>query len=236
MTQVSITGETNRAGFWKRFFQVLGGVAISGALLFVLAGRINWLWGWVYIGTWLLVMAGMSVIVEHLNPGHLASRAEKPKFTAKWDERLMRAYTTASYAVLVVAALDAGRFEWTSLPLWLHLVGIGCGLLAFMLNTWALSSNQFTKTHAAIQADQSHYVVKVGPYGFIRHPMYTAGAWMWIGIPLVLGSVWALLPAGISAVLIVVRTALEDRMLQAELVGYREYTQEVRFRLLPGVW
>jgi protein-S-isoprenylcysteine O-methyltransferase Ste14 len=236
MAEESETINSNRTGFWKRFFQVLSGMAISGALLFLLAGKMDWLWGWVYLGLWLLTIVGMSLIIERYNPGHIASRAEKPKYTAKWDENLIRVYTLSSYAVLVVAALDAGCFEWSSMPLWLHLLGVCIGVLAFGLNTWAMSSNKFSKTHVAIQKDEAHHVVKEGPYAYIRHPMYTASFLMWSGIPLVLGSVWSLVPAGISVALMVVRTALEDRMLQAELSGYREYTQEVRFRLIPGVW
>jgi protein-S-isoprenylcysteine O-methyltransferase Ste14 len=236
MGEISETDTAKRAGYWKRFFQVLRGVAFSGALLFLLAGKIDWVWGWVYIGLWLLTIMGMALIIERSNPGHIASRAEKPKYTAKWDETLIRVYTVSSYAVLVVAALDAGRFEWTRMALWLHLLGVGVGVLAFGLNTWAMSCNKFTKTHAAIQKDEDHQVVKDGPYAHIRHPMYTASLFMWLGIPLVLGSVWSLLPAGLSAALMVVRTVMEDRMLQAELPGYREYTQEVRFRLIPGVW
>jgi protein-S-isoprenylcysteine O-methyltransferase Ste14 len=148
----------------------------------------------------------------------------------------MRFYTVSSYAVLVVAALDAGRFQWTGMPLWLHIVGTVLGALAFGLTTWVMSSNKFTKTHAAIQDDEGQFVVKTGPYGFVRHPMYSASLLMWLCIPLVLGSVWALVPAGIRAALIVARTVLEDRMLQQELSGYQEYTREVRFRLIPGVW
>lgn len=225
-----------QAGLWKRFRQVLAGVAISAMLLFTLAGRVDWVWGWVYIVLWLLVMAGMLVIVEKYNPGHLASRAEKPKNAERWDVALMRVYTFTGYAVLVVAALDAGRFEWSTVPLWLQLLGIGISAAAFALNTWAMSTNKFTKTHVAIQEEEQHHVVSSGPYAHIRHPMYSAGLLMWLGIPLVLGSLWALLPGGLSMLVMVVRTTLEDRTLKNNLPGYREYTRQVRYRLIPGIW
>jgi protein-S-isoprenylcysteine O-methyltransferase Ste14 len=225
-----------QAGLWKRLRQVLTGVAISALLLFTLAGHVDWVWGWVYIVLWLLVMAGMLVIVEKHNPGHLASRAEKPKNSKGWDIALMRVYTFTGYTVLVVAALDAGRFEWGEVPLWLHLLGIGVSAGAFALNTWALSSNKFTKTHVAIQEDEQHHVVSSGPYAHIRHPMYSAGLLMWLGIPLVLGSLWALLPGGLSMLVMVVRTVLEDRTLKNNLPGYGEYARQVPYRLIPGVW
>ena len=99
-----------------------------------------------------------------------------------------------------------------------------------------MSTNKFTKTHVAIQKEEGHQVVITGPYGHIRHPMYSAGLLMWLGIPLVLGSLWGLIPGGLCMLLMVVRTALEDRILTADLPGYREYSQQVGYRLIPGIW
>ena len=236
MMKTSDQEEVTRAGFWKRFRQVLAGVAVSGVVLFALAGRVDWVWGWVYIGLWLLSTLGMSLIVERYNPGHLASRAERPDNAEDWDVVLLRVYSFISWSVLVVAGLDAGRFQWTTMPVWLHLLGVGLAAAAYALNTWALSTNKFAKTHVAYQEEEGHQVVMVGPYAYLRHPMYAAGLLMWIGIPLVLGSLWALVPGGLSAATLVVRTALEDRMLKNNLPGYREYTRQVGYRLIPGVW
>jgi protein-S-isoprenylcysteine O-methyltransferase Ste14 len=79
-------------------------------------------------------------------------------------------------------------------------------------------------------------VIDTGPYAIVRHPGYVAASLLCLGIPLPLGSFWALIPAVISYLLLVVRTALEDQTLQAELPGYKEYAQRVRYRLVPGVW
>ena len=86
-----------------------------------------------------------------------------------------------------------------------------------------------------IQKDRGHYVVKNGPYAYVRHPGYASGV-TGFSIPFALGSLWALIPVFIGVCLVVVRTYLEDRTLQMELPGYRDYTQEVRWRLVPGVW
>jgi protein-S-isoprenylcysteine O-methyltransferase Ste14 len=122
------------------------------------------------------------------------------------------------------------------MPLWAHLLGAAFGIAAFGVSTWAMSINKFTKTHVAIQEDEDHTVVTDGPYAYIRHPMYSAGILMWFGIPLVLGSFWAMIPGGLAALTLLVRTILEDRMLTNDLPGYGEYTRQVRHRLIPGIW
>jgi protein-S-isoprenylcysteine O-methyltransferase Ste14 len=99
-----------------------------------------------------------------------------------------------------------------------------------------MAVNPFLSTVVRIQDDRGHYVVMTGPYRYVRHPMYSAIFIMWPGIALALGSWWALIPAAVIDIIFVIRTALEDRTLQAELPGYAEYAQRTRYRLVPGVW
>jgi protein-S-isoprenylcysteine O-methyltransferase Ste14 len=101
---------------------------------------------------------------------------------------------------------------------------------------WALYTNTFFSTSVRIQDDRGHEVVKNGPYAIIRHPGYSGMILHMTGIPLLLGSIWALLPALLVNVAAVIRTRLEDQTLQEELPGYRKYTSEVQFRLAPGLW
>ncbi len=96
--------------------------------------------------------------------------------------------------------------------------------------------NAFLVTTVRIQEERGHRVVTNGPYRFLRHPTYVGAILFTWGGPLLLGSWWALIPGTIAVIAFVVRTYLEDRTLQAELPGYQEYTQQVRYRLLPGVW
>jgi len=97
-------------------------------------------------------------------------------------------------------------------------------------------SNRFFSSVVRIQVDRGHQVVKTGPYRFIRHPAYTGGILAWLATPILLGTLWALLPAALISAGIAIRTALEDRTLRAELSGYQEYSQTTRYRLVPGVW
>jgi protein-S-isoprenylcysteine O-methyltransferase Ste14 len=107
---------------------------------------------------------------------------------------------------------------------------------AFAGVTWATSVNKFFEPSVRIQTDRGHRVIDIGPYGIIRHPGYAFGFAFFLGIPLALGSLWALIPAVMLCPLLVVRTVLEDRTLQNELPGYKQYAQRVRYRLVPGVW
>jgi protein-S-isoprenylcysteine O-methyltransferase Ste14 len=138
--------------------------------------------------------------------------------------------------MLVVAALDAGRFRWSEMPLVVQVLGviglIPLGLLLF----WVTATNSYLSSYARIQQDRGQQVVSTGPYKYVRHPMYAAVIPFIICVALILGSWWALIPGGVIGVLFTIRTVLEDRMLQDELPGYKEYAQRVRYRLLPRVW
>jgi protein-S-isoprenylcysteine O-methyltransferase Ste14 len=99
-----------------------------------------------------------------------------------------------------------------------------------------MASNTHFESYVRIQEDRAHKPVSSGPYQYVRHPGYVGMALSALSIPLTLGSWWALIPAGIAALLIVIRTALEDKTLHTELQGYAEYAKKVRYRLLPGIW
>jgi len=102
--------------------------------------------------------------------------------------------------------------------------------------TWAESVNKFFEPTVRIQRDRGHSVIDTGPYAIVRHPGYVAACLVCSGVPLSLGSLWALIPAILSCLLLVLRTIWEDRTLRDELAGYEEYTQRVRYRLIPAVW
>jgi protein-S-isoprenylcysteine O-methyltransferase Ste14 len=132
--------------------------------------------------------------------------------------------------------LDAGRFRWSSMPVALQVLGVL--LLAFtgFVIGRVMTVNYYLSRYARIQDDRGQQVVTQGPYRYVRHPMYAVLPPFMAGMALVLGSWWALVPAGLIGALYIIRTALEDHMLQEELPGYREYAQKVRFRLFPGIW
>jgi protein-S-isoprenylcysteine O-methyltransferase Ste14 len=108
--------------------------------------------------------------------------------------------------------------------------------LGNMIANWAMMMNRFFSSHVRIQADRGHTVVSAGPYQVVRHPGYAGGLLAWIAAPVFFSSYWVAIPSIIVITLTVIRTALEDHTLQEELSGYREYTQQVPYRLIPGIW
>jgi len=108
--------------------------------------------------------------------------------------------------------------------------------LGFVATTWVYAVNKFAEPSVRIQSERGQAVVDTGPYAIVRHPLYAASIVLFVGMALAMGSYWALIPAAFGFAVIVVRIVLEDRLLQIELTGYREYASRVRFRLIPGVW
>jgi protein-S-isoprenylcysteine O-methyltransferase Ste14 len=150
---------------------------------------------------------------------------------------ILRIYVLLLFAVVVVAGLDVVRYHWTAaLPFATVYVGVLLNVLTTVPVLWALMVNPFAEAAVRIQKERQHVAITKGPYGFVRHPMYTGLILGSASPPLILGSAWALVPAALTMVLFLVRTALEDRTLRAELPGYAEYAQQTRYRLVPGIW
>jgi len=116
------------------------------------------------------------------------------------------------------------------------LLGLAGILAGYALGSYALVENRFFSGMVRIQTERGHQVVSSGPYRWLRHPGYAGALITYLGTPLFLDSVWGFVPVVLLAILLVVRTRLEDRTLQEELPGYRDYAGRVRYRLLPGVW
>jgi protein-S-isoprenylcysteine O-methyltransferase Ste14 len=204
--------------------------------LFVPAGTLAWFRGWLFFFVMVGTMIPVFLYLRRVNPDVITARINRHKGTKRWDLILMGIFYPSLIAVLILAALDDGRFHWFHVPWWV--CGIGYVLLIAGIAglTWAESVNKFFERTVRIQTDRGHKVIDTGPYAIVRHPGYVSGCLFVIGMSLSLGSVWALIPAILSCVVLIVRTILEDRTLREELAGYEEYAQRVRFRLVPGVW
>jgi len=227
-------GESNTSrAVLKRMLQVVLTYLILAAILFISSGRLNWIWAWAYLGLGL----GILVINVVILPAELIAERGQPRDNVKyWDKVLISIAGLPMLAVPIVAGLDQ-RYEWSpQLVLAIHLIGLASFALGQGLFSWAMASNKYFSTAVRIQMDRGHTVATSGPYRYVRHPGYTGYIVSSLGMALALGSLWAIIPAGLIACLLVVRTVLEDRTLQDELPGYKEYAQRVRYRLLPGIW
>jgi protein-S-isoprenylcysteine O-methyltransferase Ste14 len=225
-----------RAGIAARVGTVAFFMALQAAILFLAAGRLDWMWAWVYLGICLLTVAINGAIVLRTSPETVAERG-RPQATQGWDKAIGGLWALVLYLVLpLVAGLDE-RFGWTEgLAVAWNLAGAVLLVAGLGLACWAMVANAYFSTAVRIQDDRAQTVCSSGPYRFVRHPGYVGFTLQSLGTPLLLGSLWALVPGLIAAILMAIRTAFEDRFLQAELPGYREYARQVRYRLVPGVW
>ncbi len=221
----------------RRGILSLGGFVLLMALsMFWPAGQLGWMRGWVFLVTYLVLAVVAVIYLWRTNPEVVVARSTFHRGAKRWDRVPFVLLFVLFQAMFPIAGLDDGRFHWSSVPLWLTTVGYLLLLIGMAGNVWVLSVNKFAEPGVRIQTDRGHKVVDTGPYAIVRHPLYTTAFFLCGGIPLALGSLWALVPAAISVLVLVVRTALEDRMLQNELEGHKEYARRVRYRLIPGVW
>ena len=220
----------------RRLAQIVAAVVIMDAILFLLAGRWNWSGAWILTFLHLIFLSVALGWATRNAPELLQERSRMAPNVKGWDKIILTLYAIALVGVLVVAALDAGRFRWTVMPATLQVLGvlgiIPCGVWLF----WVMRTNAYLSRFARIQVDRGQQVVTTGPYQYVRHPMYASMMPLVVCVALILGSWLALVPSGIVVILLIIRTGLEDRMLQDELPGYHAYAQRVRYRLLPGVW
>lgn len=220
----------------KRLLQVFITILVYGVILFTAAGRLDWWLAWIFLGLYLVLTIINAVMLLRRDIDLINERGRMAENQKDWDKVLMSIYLVLCIAVMLVAGLDAGRYGWQPISrtwIWLGMAGM---ILSYAVISSVMMNNAYLSTVARIQDDRGQLVVSAGPYRFVRHPMYTSLIIMWPCTALMLGSGWALLPAALIGVLFVVRTALEDRMLQEELPGYTEYTKHTRFRLVPGLW
>ena len=224
------------SGIVMRFVQVAIVFILQAAILFLSAGRSNWIWAWIYLGICMVSLSINSTIMLRTCPETIAERG-RPKETKDWDKVIAGLWSLVLFIVLpLVAGLDE-RFDWTrALNVAWNIAGAVVLAIGLGLAAWAMIANAYFSTAVRIQTDRGQTVCRKGPYRFVRHPGYVGFTLQSIGTAVLLGSLWALIPGFMAMVLMIIRTYLEDRTLQAELAGYKDYVQEVRYRLVPGVW
>jgi protein-S-isoprenylcysteine O-methyltransferase Ste14 len=209
---------------------------VVAVLLFWTAGRIDWWPAWATIAVWVAWFVATDTIILRTNPELMTERLKPPRSAKKWDRAIVSILRLTQLVRYIVAGLDF-HYGWTGgFPLWAQITGLIVCVLGYALFGWAMVSNTFFSQVVRIQSDRGHTVATQGPYRFLRHPSYIGGIVFELGMGLLLDSWWALLAGVVCALLFIIRTSLEDRTLQTELPGYKEYAQKVRYRLIPGIW
>ena len=233
-TPSSIT--PNQAAF-RMLAGFLATLLLSGILIFGGAGRLNWTLGWVFVIAWIVPKMVFLILLRWLDPDLLVERATRHKNTQPYDRIILPLYFVFAFGTFIVASLDGGRFRWSGdVPIAWVIAAYIIYLLGNSLAGWAINSNPFFSAESRLQTERGQKVTRTGPYRFIRHPAYLAAFLLWITTGLMLESWWAVIPGLLAGLMMVVRTVLEDRMLQNELPGYAGYARQVRYRLFPGIW
>jgi protein-S-isoprenylcysteine O-methyltransferase Ste14 len=204
----------------------------------IISGDWDWWQAWVVLALFAGSFLISRLMMARRHPDLLAERLRfmAQPGTKSWDKVLVPLLGVGSLFLLVVPGYDR-RFGWTLPfpPIW-QWIGLASLVIGYGISSWAPVVNRFFSGTVRLQPERGQYVITHGPYGVVRHPGYAGALLGYVGVPLLLNSTWAWLPAAFLTVVMVIRTTLEDRTLQAELPGFVEYTRKTRYRLLPGIW
>jgi protein-S-isoprenylcysteine O-methyltransferase Ste14 len=213
-------------------------VLVAPFLPMIISGHWDWPEAWVYAITSILSFVGSRALAGRRHPDLLVERARymEAKDTKPWDKVLAPLLALGAIFILVIAGLDR-LYGWSpDLASVVNVIGVIGLVLGYVFSSWAPIENRFFSGTVRIQSERGHHVVSSGPYRIVRHPGYAGALLGYLFIPLMLDSLWAFVPAILTCLILVIRTALEDRTLQEELPGYKEYARNTRYRLLPGIW
>ena len=223
----------------RRWLGLVGVYLSIPLVLLVCGGDFAWWQAWLYSLLILAAGIGGRIWAEQRHPGFFAERqsVENIKKAKAWAKVLAPLMALSLvFPMVIVAGLDH-RYGWSPVfPLWLIVIGFILIALGYAFATWALAENRFFYSVVLVQTDRGHVVCDSGPYRIVRHPGYAGNIPPLLGIVLALGSLWTLVPAAVALIIAVIRTALEDRTLQQELPGYREYARRMPYRLIPGIY
>ncbi|MDH5473725.1 MAG: isoprenylcysteine carboxylmethyltransferase family protein [Gammaproteobacteria bacterium] len=239
MSTNTVNEETVQTASPRQWIRLVIAYLLIPLILFICAGDLGWWQAWFYSLLILAAGIGGRLWAEQRHPGLTAERqnVENMQNAKAWDKVLAPLMALSiGFPMVIVAGLEHrynGAFEF---PLWLIVTGFVLISLGYAFAAWALAENRFFSSVVRIQTDRGHVVCDTGPYRFVRHPGYAGNILALFGIVLALSSVWTLIPAVVASIIAVIRTVLEDRTLQEELPGYRDYARRVRSRLIPGIY
>ena len=218
--------------FLSALTKFLAGLVLTGALLFLPAGSFSYTGGWIFIALLFIPMIFLGAVLIVKSPDLLKKRLD-----AKEKENTQKGVVALSgllfFVGFVVAGLDF-RFGWSNVPAWLVIVASVILLASYALYAEVMRENAYLSRTIEVQEGQK--VVSTGLYGTVRHPMYAVTIWLFLSIPLVLGSFWSLLCFLPYPIVIVVRILNEERILTEGLEGYADYKKKVKYRLIPFIW
>lgn len=224
----------NKEGVWKWWIKNTLSLILVSATLFLSSAKLNWGMAWLYLLTYAVIIIANAMVMD---ANLLAERSQIQEGTKEWDIALVTFVSILGpFVIWLLAGLDI-RFGWSQgMSSELQIVALILVLLGGLLGTWSMATNQYFSATIRIQSERNHRVITQGPYQYVRHPGYAGGIIAMSTTPIALGSWVALIPGILVVCGYILRIVLEDKVLQEELKGYKEYTRKVRYRLIPGIW
>ena len=210
----------------------LSGLFGVGAMLFWPAGGFDYLNGWLFCGLLFVPMLILGAVLFVKSPDLLRKRLDSRE-KEKTQQGVIAWSGLFFFVGFVLAGLDH-RFGWSHVPTWLVITAAAILLISYALYAEVMRENAYLSRKVEVQEGQ--HVVDTGLYGIVRHPMYAVTLWLFLSIPLMLGSWYALICFAVYPILIVVRLLNEEKVLTEGLEGYAEYKKKVRYRLIPFIW
>ncbi|MGN6283885.1 MAG: methyltransferase family protein [Afipia sp.] len=214
---------------------LLKSLVLMAAMLFLLAWSVRYVEGWIFLALLGTLSAAMILYLERHDPALLERRLKAGPVDEKEPSQKRIQLITSIVGILIVAVpgLDH-RWHWSNVPTSVIVLGFVGFAIGYLIVFLVFRENTYTS--GIIEIAEGQKVISSGPYALVRHPMYSGANLCFLSMPLALGSWWALIPAILECVLVGVRAVDEEKFLKANLPGYREYCEKVRYRLIPGVW
>jgi len=212
-------------------------VLFSGLILFGGAGTLKWLEAWLY-----LILTGSSVTfnavwMKKKDPRLLRDRMCFDKKSPRGVDRIiLLLYMIFIFILIALPGLDAVRFQWSALPVFIKAIGFIMTFVSGYIMFLVLKENPHLSSIVEVHQDREHKVITTGLYRYVRHPWYVGLILFFFSVPLALGSLYTLIPAGVLTILLVMRIFIEEKTLRQELPGYEEYCQTVKYRIIPYIW
>jgi len=218
--------------FFEAIFKFLLGVILVGLLIFIPAGTLEYFNGWLFMGLLFIPMfiAGIAMMVK--SPNLLRSR-----LNAREKESEQKEVVAQSALMFLLGFIVAGldyRFGWIQVPEVVVIISSIIFIVSYIIYAEVLRENQFLSRTIEVQKEQK--IIDTSLYGIVRHPMYTATIFMFLSIPLILGSVISFIIFLVYPFIIIKRLMNEEKVLEKELKGYREYKKKVKYKLIPFIW
>jgi len=215
--------------------QSLWGTVVFLALIFSPAGTWNYWQGWLFFGVFGASATSFTIYLARYDRPLLERRLKAgPQYEQEWSQKIIVSLVFVVFAAVIVLPVLDHRYGLSPVAPWVSVLGNLVVVLSFLFIFWVVKVNSFAASNIRVEASQK--VIDTGPYAYVRHPMYAAAIWLFVGMPLALGSWWSIGLIVLVVPVLLWRLLDEERILDRDLPGYTEYKQRVRYRLIPYVW